>query len=435
MNVKDIYGLFQKTEGIVTDTRLCVENSFFIALKGINFDGNNFAKEAIKKGAKYALVNRKSISKDSDRFIYVDDTLKTLQRLANYHRSIIKTKIIAITGSNGKTTTKELLNEILSKEYKIFATRGNLNNHIGVPLSILNIDKESDYAIIELGANHLGEITCLCEIAEPDFGLITNFGHAHIEGFGSFEGVIKGKSELYDYIMGKKGRIFINVDDSIQEKWLKYNAISTYGKTSKADYKIDQINKRGKPISIKIENLIIESQLFGDYNYSNVGASVAISKFLGVSNQKIKKGIESYIPANNRSQVIIKKNNTIVLDAYNANPSSMIASINSFLKNNPKNSIAVLGDMLELGRYEEEGHMEIIRLIENSSFEEIFFVGKLFYKFSKKLNNLGGKIHFFKKKIEAHNYIEKRGFENKNILIKGSRKVQLESVTSFFNSF
>ena len=432
MNVKDIYGLFQKTEGIVTDTRLCVENSFFVALKGINFDGNNFAKEAIKKGAKYALVNRKSISKDSDRFIYVDDTLKTLQKLANYHRSIIKTKIIAITGSNGKTTTKELLNEILSKEYKIFATRGNLNNHIGVPLSILNIDKESDYAIIELGANHLGEITCLCEIAEPDFGLITNFGHAHIEGFGSFEGVIKGKSELYDYIMGKKGRIFINVDDPIQEKWLKYNTISKYGKTSKADYKIDQINKKGKPISIKIENLIIESQLFGDYNYSNVGASVAISKFLGVSNQKIKKGIESYVPANNRSQIIIKKNNTIVLDAYNANPSSMIASINSFLKNNPKNSIAVLGDMLELGRYEEEGHMEIIRLIENSSFEEIFFVGKLFYKFSKKLNNLEKKIHFFKKKIEAHSYIEKRRFENKNILIKGSRKIQLESVTSFF---
>ena len=432
MNVKDIYGLFQKTEGIVTDTRLCVENSFFVALKGMNFDGNNFAKEAIKKGAKYVLINKKSISKDSDRFIYVDDTLKTLQKLANYHRSIIKTKIIAITGSNGKTTTKELLNEILSKEYKIFATRGNLNNHIGVPLSILNIDKESDYAIIELGANHLGEITCLCEIAEPDFGLITNFGHAHIEGFGSFEGVIKGKSELYDYIMGKKGRIFINVDDSIQEKWLKYNAISTYGKKSKADYKIDQINKRGKPISIKIENLIIESQLFGDYNYSNVGASVAISKFLGVSNQKIKKGIESYVPANNRSQIIIKNNNTIVLDAYNANPSSMIASINSFLKNNPKNSIAVLGDMLELGRYEEEGHMEIIRLIENSSFEEIFFIGKLFYKFSKKLNNLGEKIHFFKKKFEAHGYIEKRRFENKNILIKGSRKVQLESVTSFF---
>ena len=243
--------------------------------------------------------------------------------------------------------------------------------------------------------------------------------------------LLKEKAELYDYITGKKGRIFINVDDPIQEKWLKYNPISTYGKTSKADYKIIQTNKRGEPISIKIENLIIESQLFGDYNYSNIGASVAISKFLGVSNQKIKKGIESYVPANNRSQIIIKKNNTIVLDAYNANPSSMIASINSFLKNNPKNSIAILGDMLELGIYEEEGHMKIIEIIENSDFEEIIFVGEIFYKFSKKLIKKI-KYIFSRKKMKPTNYIQKRNFENKNILIKGSRKIQLESITSFF---
>tara|TARA_B100000614_G_scaffold260902_1_gene288987 strand:+ start:94 stop:1395 length:1302 start_codon:yes stop_codon:yes gene_type:complete len=433
MNVKDIYSLFQKTKGVVTDSRISVENSFFVALKGKNFDGNNFAKEAIKKGASYALVNIEVKSKNNNKFIYVNDTLKTLQKLANYHRKIIKTKIIAITGSNGKTTTKELLNEILSKEFKTFATEGNLNNHIGVPLSLLNIKKDCDYAVIELGANHIGEIRELCEIAEPDYGLITNFGYAHIEGFGSFQGVIKGKSELYDYITGKKGRIFINVDDPIQERWLNYNSTSTYGKTSKADYKIDQINKRGKPISIKIENLIIESQLFGDYNYSNVGASVALSKFLGVSNQKIKKGIKSYVPANNRSQIIIKKNNTIVLDAYNANPSSMIASINSFLKNNPKNSIAILGDMLELGTYREEGHMKIIEITENSDFEELIFIGDIFYKFSKKLNYQEKKIHFFKKKNEANSYLQKRNFENKNILIKGSRKIKLESIVDSFN--
>ena len=433
MNVKDIYSLFQKTKGVVTDTRLSVENSFFVALKGKNFDGNNFAEEAIKKGASYALVNIEVKSKNNNKFIYVNDTLKTLQKLANYHRKIIKTKIIAITGSNGKTTTKELLNEILSKEFKTFATEGNLNNHIGVPLSLLNIKKECGYAVIELGANHIGEIKELCEIAEPDFGLITNFGYAHLEGFGSFQGVIKGKSELYDYITGKKGRIFINVDDPIQEKWLNYNPISTYGKTSKADYKIIQTNKRGKPISIKIENLIIESQLFGDYNYSNISASVTISKFLGVSNQKIKKGIESYVPANNRSQIIIKKNNTILLDAYNANPSSMIASINSFLKNNPKNSIAILGDMLELGNYEEKGHMKIIEIIENSDFEELIFIGDIFYKFSKKLNYQKNKTHFFKKKNEANSYLQKRNFENKNILIKGSRKIKLESIVDSFN--
>ena len=432
MNVKDIYRLFQKTKGVVTDTRLSVKNSFYIALKGINFDGNNFAKEAIEKGAFYALVNKKSIAKDNDRFIYVDDTLKTLQKLANYHRSIIDTKIIAITGSNGKTTTKELLSEILSKEFKIFATKGNLNNHIGVPLSLLSINRECEYAIIELGANHLGEINHLCKIAKPDFGLITNFGYAHIEGFGSFDGVVKGKSELYNYLIEKKGRLFINLDDVIQKKWLKYRPISTYGQTSKADFKIEQINNKGKGTTIKIENLIIESQLFGDYNFSNIGASVAISRFLGVPNQKIKKALELYKPINKRSQVINKKNNKILLDAYNANPSSMIASINSFLKNNPKNSIAVLGDMLELGFYEKEGHVKIIKLLESSAFEEIFFVGKLFFKFSKESNSFKKTIHFFKEKIEAYSYLKKRKFENKNILIKGSRKLQLEDTISFF---
>ena len=432
MNVKDIYRLFQKTKGVVTDTRLSVKNCFYIALKGINFDGNNFAKEAIEKGAFYALVNKKSIVKDNDRFIYVDDTLQTLQKLAIYHRSIIDTKIIAITGSNGKTTTKELLSEILSKEFKIFATKGNLNNHIGVPLSLLSINRECEYAIIELGANHLGEINHLCKIAKPDFGLITNFGYAHIEGFGSFEGVVKGKSELYNYLIEKKGRLFINLDDAIQKKWLKYRPISTYGQTSKADFKIEKINNKGKGTTIKIENLIIESQLFGDYNFSNIGASVAISRFLRVSNQKIKKALELYKPINKRSQVINKKNNKILLDAYNANPSSMIASINSFLKNNPKNSIAVLGDMLELGFYEKEGHVKIIKLLESSPFEEIFFVGKLFFKFSKESNSFKKTIHFFKEKIEAYSYLKKRKFENKNILIKGSRKLQLEDTINFF---
>ena len=432
MNVKDIYRLFQKTKGVVTDTRLSVKNSFYIALKGINFDGNNFAKEAIEKGAFYALVDKKSIAKDNDRFIYVDDTLKTLQKLANYHRSIIDTKIIAITGSNGKTTTKELLSEILSKEFKIFATKGNLNNHIGVPLSLLSINRECEYAIIELGANHLGEINHLCKIAKPDFGLITNFGYAHIKGFGSFDGVVKGKSELYNYLIEKKGRLFINLDDVVQKKWLKYRPISTYGQTSKANFKIEQINNKGKGTTIKIENLIIESQLFGDYNFSNIGASVAISRFLGVSNQKIKKALELYKPINKRSQVIKKKNNIILLDAYNANPSSMIASINSFLKNNPKNSIAVLGDMLELGFYEKEGHLKIIKLLESSAFEEIFFVGKLFFKFSKESNSFKKSIHFFKEKIEAYSYLKKRKFKNKNILIKGSRKLQLEDTISFF---
>ena len=432
MNVKDIYRLFQKTKGVVTDTRLSVKNCFYIALKGINFDGNNFAKEAIEKGAFYALVNKKSVVKDNDRFIYVDDTLQTLQKLANYHRSIIDTKIIAITGSNGKTTTKELLSEILSKEFKIFATKGNLNNHIGVPLSLLSINRECEYAIIELGANHLGEINHLCKIAKPDFGLITNFGYAHIEGFGSFEGVVKGKSELYNYLIEKKGRLFINLDDAIQKKWLKYRPISTYGQTSKADFKIEKINNKGKGTTIKIENLIIESQLFGDYNFSNIGASVAISRFLRVSNQKIKKALELYKPINKRSQVINKKNNKILLDAYNANPSSMIASINSFLKNNPKNSIAVLGDMLELGFYEKEGHVKIIKLLESSPFEEIFFVGKLFFKFSKESNSFKKTIHFFKEKIEAYSYLKKRKFENKNILIKGSRKLQLEDTINFF---
>ncbi len=432
MNVIDIYRLFQKTKGVVTDTRKSVKNSFFIALKGINFDGNSFAEKAIENGAIYALVDKKMVSKATDRFIYVKDTLKTLQELANYHRRNLNTKIVALTGSNGKTTTKELISEILSKEYKIFATKGNLNNHIGVPLSLLSIPKGSKYAVIELGANHLGEISSLCKIVEPDIGIITNFGHAHIEGFGSIEGVIKGKSELYNYIVEKKGRIFINLDDPIQKKWIKYKLNSTYGQNLKANYHIKQIKEKGKAIIIEFERLIIESQLFGDYNFSNIAASIGISKFLGIQNEKIKNAIESYRPNNNRSQIINKKNNKILLDAYNANPSSMIASISSFVQNNSKNRIAVIGDMLELGSYEEEGHIRTINLLEKSFFEEIIFIGKLFFKFSKKMNDNKNDMHFFEKKIEAINYLKKRKFENKNIFIKGSRKIKLEDIIEYF---
>ena len=432
MNVKDIYRLFQKTKGIVTDTRKSVKDSFFVALRGINFDGNNYAEEAIENGAIYALVNKINISKTNDRFIYVKDTLKTLQELANYHRKDLNTKIIALTGSNGKTTTKELISEILSKEYKIFATKGNFNNQIGVPLSLLSIPKGSKYAVIELGANRLGEIYDLCKIVEPDIGIITNFGHAHIKGFGSLEGVIKGKSELYNYIIEKKGRIFINLDDSIQKKWTKYNLNSTYGQSLKANYQIKHIKEKGKPTIIEFESTTIESQLFGDYNFSNIAASIAISKFLGIQNKKIKNAIESYKPNNNRSQIINKKDNKILLDAYNANPSSMIASISSFVENNSKNKIAVIGDMLELGSYEEKGHIRIINLLEKSSFEEIILIGKLFFKFSKKMNSNKNDMHFFKKKIEAINYLKKRRLKNKNILIKGSRKIKLEDIIEYF---
>ena len=412
------------------DTRSVKEGDVYIAIKGNNFDGHDFIEEAENKKAKALIVNK--VVRSNLPFVVVSNTLNFMEAIASHNRSSFKGNVIGITGTNGKTTSKQIISNLLSQIHKTHKTVGNKNNHIGVPLSLLSINRECEYAIIELGANHLGEINHLCKIAKPDFGLITNFGYAHIEGFGSFDGVVKGKSELYNYLIEKKGRLFINLDDVIQKKWLKYRPISTYGQTSKADFKIEQINNKGKGTTIKIENLIIESQLFGDYNFSNIGASVAISRFLRVSNQKIKKALELYKPINKRSQVIKKKNNKILLDAYNANPSSMIASINSFLKNNPKNSIAVLGDMLELGFYEKEGHVKIIKLLESSAFEEIFFVGKLFFKFSKESNSFKKTIHFFKEKIEAYSYLKKRKFENKNILIKGSRKLQLEDTISFF---
>ena len=320
----------------------------FFCLKGDKFDANTFAKEALEKGAAFVIID------DSDYYIneqtiLVEDTLITLQELAQFHRLFLKLPIIALTGSNGKTTTKELINAVLSEKYKVKATIGNLNNHIGVPLTLLSFDKTTEIGIVEMGANHQKEIEFLCQIAQPDYGYITNFGKAHLEGFGGVEGVIKGKSEMYDYLRGNNKMVFVNVDDSIQnEKSTNIKRFSFSLNNSTADVKISTI-EANPMVKIIFNNQTVQSHLIGIYNANNINAAITIGNYFKVSDELIKEAIENYIPENNRSQLILKNGNEIILDAYNANPSSMAAAIANFIQLEKKNKIAILGDMFELG--------------------------------------------------------------------------------------
>ena len=323
MSIAKLHQIFLEFPVVCTDTRKITENCIFFALKGENFNGNDYAEAALKKGASYAVVDEDKYA-GVQNILVVDDVLTTLQMLANYHRKQCDAKIIALTGSNGKTTTKELINAVLSQKYKTVATIGNLNNHIGVPLTLLSIKRETEIAIIEMGANHLKEIEFLCSLAEPDYGYITNFGKAHLEGFGGVEGVIKGKSELYEYLTKHKAIIFINADDPIQlEKTGTY--IRKYGFTQdkKEFYKIEFI-KASPYVSLQFEDTTVQSNLIGSYNFTNCCAAILMGKYFNVPANLIKEAIESYVPQNNRSQIIEKNSRQIILDAYNANPSTGI---------------------------------------------------------------------------------------------------------------
>ncbi|SVA87480.1 uncharacterized protein METZ01_LOCUS140334, partial [marine metagenome] len=321
MDISSIYQIFLNSNKVCTDSRKIRDNDLFVSLKGPNFNGNKFAETALENGANYAIVDQKEFAVN-DNYILVNDCLNTLQNLANYHRKKSKAKIIGLTGSNGKTTSKELIFSVLKLQFKTIATTGNLNNHIGVPLTLLSIEPETEIAIIEMGANHLKEIELLCNIADPDYGYITNFGKAHLEGFINLEGVIKGKSELYTYLMKKSRLIFINNNDNKQLEITKeYTNKFTFGKTnSNVNYSVNTINPQ---ISISIEDVTIESPLFGEYNVENLAAAICIGKYFNMSNTLIKEGVENCIPNSNRSQIIEKGSNKIILDAYNANPTSM----------------------------------------------------------------------------------------------------------------
>ena len=426
MDIKKIYKLFQESNLVSIDTRSIKVNDIFFAIKGPNFDGNKFALQAIKNGASYVVSDNLDISKKSDKIIYVENSIKALQKLANYHRRKLNTKIIAITGSNGKTTTKELVLNVLKSRFKTVATKGNLNNHLGVPLSLLSIEKDTEIGIIEMGANHLNEIANLCVIAEPEFGYITNFGNAHLEGFKSLEGVIKGKSELYDYLKSNKKFIFYNSDNKKQSNILNgYANTFTYGVNDDSNCNIINCSNEDS-VHVNYRSELIKSNIYGDYNFENICIAIAIGEYFGVSFEQIKKGIESYLPENNRSQVTITERNTVVLDAYNANPTSMKLAIESFCKTSYTNKMIIVGDMFELGNDSIHYHQEIINYLEKINNSIIYIVGEYFCN-----TKHSDKIKSFSSKKELINNLSKTNVSNYSILIKGSRGMQLEKIIEF----
>ena len=427
MSIQDLHELFMKSSGVVTDSRKIKNNCIFFSLQGSNFNGNQFAKSAIENGAMYAVIDEEKYFENKENYILVDNSLATLQQLANFHRKKVKTKIIGITGSNGKTTTKELINSVLKTHFKTYCTKGNLNNHIGVPLSLLEISENTEFAVIEMGANHIGEIELLSKIAEPNYGYITNFGKAHLEGFGSEEGVIKGKSELYEFIMESSGFIFYNSDDEKQKNILSnYKNKFGFGKeTGDLNYLVKAENPK---IVVEVNNNTFKSTLFGNYNIPNVISAISIGIFLGVPIEKVKNGISDYISSNNRSQVLKINSNNVILDAYNANPSSMLLAIKAFQNAELENKVLILGDMFELGRDENKFHQEIVDYCNNLDIERVFLVGEIF-----------SKTDYSNKFISSNNYIELsnnkefKKIKHSSLLIKGSRGVELEKILDYIS--
>jgi len=419
----DLYQKFLKSTGVSTDTRTIKKGNIFFALKGPNFNANKFADMALKSGASYAVIDDPDYSIDH-RTILVENTLITLQDLASYHRSKFDSPIIGLTGSNGKTTTKELINKVLSKKYKTLPTLGNLNNHIGVPLSILKISDSTDIGIIEMGANKLGDIQELCQIVNPTHGLITNIGQAHIEGFGSIDGVLRGKSELFDWLLRNNGVVFINSEDKTLSPMAKrfknpvlYPGIS--------DFYHCTLEETNPFIRIKTEDgFLINSKLIGSYNFSNVATALCIAKYFEVPPDAAKEAIEEYEPKDNRSQIIRMGTNTIILDAYNANPSSMEAALIHLNELKSENKIAILGDMFELGDYTEKGHAKIGILSKDMNLKQVILCGERM-RYAQEKNN---RAIYFKTRNELEEYLENFTFEHSTILIKGSRAMALENI-------
>ena len=424
MKIDDMHSLFSKSSGISTDTRTIKKNNIFFCLKGEKFDGNLFIDQAFHLGASFVIYDDEQLNYKSKKAIRVKNALETLQSLAKYHRSKFNIPVIGLTGSNGKTTSKELINSVLSQKFNITFTSNNFNNHIGVPLTILKINRKTDLAIIEMGANHLGEIDLLCNIADPNIGYITNFGKAHLEGFGGIEGVIKGKSELYEYIRESKGVVLINNDDRIQRE--KSRGINTFsfGKSKKSDFLIYNTSSNKNLCEASLNDKKITSNLYGEYNFENINASIAMGIHFGLSFDQIENGIKNYIPKNNRSEMIKTKKNLLFVDSYNANPTSMKLSIQSFMKFKEVKKTLILGDMHEIGKTYLIEHERILNSVKNNKDLKIFLVGKIFNKL--KFNS--GRIHFFNETNELIEYFKKNLITGHTILLKGSRKINLEKV-------
>jgi len=425
MMVEELYKVYQQYPSVQTDTRKLKAGDIFFALKGPNFNGNAFAKQAIESGATCVVIDEKEYEIEG-KTVLVPDVLEALQQLALHHRRQFDIPFIAITGSNGKTTTKELIHAVLSSSFNTYTTEGNLNNHIGIPLTILKIKPDAEMAVIEMGANHLGEIASYCQITLPTHGLITNCGKAHLEGFGSEEGVRKGKGELFDHLRTlTHGFAFVMWDYGyLQEMSKGIRGIIKYG-TKENDHVIGTIIP--SEIFLKVEITqgldagIISTQLVGEYNLPNVLAAVTVGKFFEVPENKIKSAIESYIPSNSRSQLLEKDSNKIILDAYNANPSSMKLAIENFAKKNSENKILMLGAMAELGKESLQEHQQIIDLIKKYPWKQVAVVGGDFLKLSHSFLS-------FENSLEAKEWFVKQHFQNSYILVKGSRSMQMEKV-------
>ena len=424
MRIEAIYDLFLKHPLVSTDSRHIEPGSIFFALKGPNFNGNAYAAEALEKGAEYAVVDEAAYAVP-DRCILVPDALECLQELGTHHRRQCSARVIALTGSNGKTTTKELIARVLEQKYRTLSTRGNLNNHIGVPLTLLRIRPDTEMAVVEMGANHQQEIAQLSRLAEPDFGFITNFGKAHLEGFGGVKGVIKGKSELYDYLLGAGKHVFFNADDPIQlEKLEGYTNKTGFSTSEGSHYRIEDLG--ADPfVTLMAEGIRIRTQLSGAYNFSNCAIAVLIGTCFGVPLEEIKEAIESYHPQNNRSQLIEKNGLRIILDAYNANPSSMELALKHLGNTDAQTKVAILGDMFELGDASRKEHQAMADLAASLGIESLYLVGKAF----SGTRTQGRTFETFE---ELAHRLKAEPIEGPaTILIKASRGMALERVLDY----
>lgn len=422
--METLYNYFLNSTGVSTDSRNIHEDCFFVAIKGPTFNGNTFARQAIEDGAKYAIVDEKEFENSNENIFYVDNTLLFLQKLANHHRKQFDIPVIGITGSNGKTSTKELIATVLSEKYTVLATKGNLNNHIGVPLTLLQLNKSHDIAVVEMGANHFGDIKELCEIAEPTHGIITNIGKAHLEGFKNFEGVLKTKKELYDSIEHSEGLIMYNADDTVLKDNLPVNTLlMSYGtKNAEITGNLERLTPFVELIWSKLGYVspLLKTHLVGQYNFYNFLAAIAFGNLFEVSEEQINKAIERYEPTNKRSQVSKTVNNTLILDCYNANPTSMRSALESFSKIEHADKYFIIGDMLELGNESTNEHRDIILLLEELQLSGIT-VGKEFAQFSSE-----NVVKRFESTQELIPYLESNPLTEKLILLKGSRGIGLE---------
>ena len=420
--IKKIYELYKKAYCITTDSRTISKDCVFVALKGEHFDGNDFALKVAEEGvAACVIADRQDLPKH-DRLFIVDDSLKCLQELALYHRETLGTPIIGITGTNGKTTTKELVSAVLAKKYNIIFTQGNFNNHLGVPLTLLRIKPETELAVVEMGANHPGEIKQLTDIGKPNYGIITNIGRAHLEGFGGFNGVVRTKNEMYQHIAKHKGMLFVNHDNTLLMDLSKDIKKLTYGTSDRANVK-GRIISANPYLSVEWNNQKIDTQLVGDYNFENVMAAICVGQFFRVPARDIVEALSSYCPTNNRSQVIETGKNRVVMDAYNANPTSMSFSIKNFRNICKDDNLLILGDMRELGNESQQEHNTIIKLLKELDFKNVYLVGHEFSQCSKSSGFIA-----FENVEELAQYLENHPVSGKDILVKGSNGIHLNKL-------